>query len=121
LAKDLIEKGVIEKPPLFQIVTGISYGFACTPQTMMYAKSLLPEGAHWAAFGVGRLAFPSLAQAFLLGGHVRIGIEDAVYLSKGVLTPSNAAMAEKAARIVDELGGELATPKEAREILGLRK
>jgi len=121
LAKDLIEKGVIDKPPLFQIVTGISYGFACTPQTMMYAKSLLPEGAHWAAFGVGRLAYPSLAQAFLLGGHCRIGIEDAIYLRKGVLAPSNAAMAEKAAHIIDELGGELATPKEAREILGLRK
>jgi 3-dehydrocarnitine:acetyl-CoA trimethylamine transferase len=120
LAKDLIDKGVLDKPPLFQIVTGIRYGFECTPQTLMYAKSLLPEGAHWAAFGVGRLAYPSLAQAFLLGGHVRVGIEDAVYLRKGVLAPSNAAMAEKAVRIIDELGGELATPKEAREILGLR-
>lgn len=120
LAKDLIDKGVLDKPPLFQIVTGIRYGFECTPQTLMYAKSLLPEGAHWAAFGVGRLAYPSLAQAFLLGGHVRIGIEDAVYLRRGVLAPSNAAMAEKAVRIIDELGGELATAKEAREILGLR-
>jgi uncharacterized protein (DUF849 family) len=120
LAKDLIEKGVLDKPALFQIVTGISYGFACTPQTMMYAKSLLPEGSHWAAFGIGRLAYPSLAQAFLLGGHVRVGIEDAVYISRGVLTPSNAAMAEKAVRIINELGGEVATPKEAREILGLR-
>lgn len=120
LAKDLIKKGVLDKPPLFQIVTGIHYGFECTSQTLMYAKSLLPEGAHWAAFGVGRLAFPSLAQAFLLGGHVRIGLEDAVYLRKGVLASSNAAMVEKAVRIIDELGGELATPKEAREILGLR-
>jgi uncharacterized protein (DUF849 family) len=120
LAKDLIDKGVLDKPPLFQIVTGIRYGFECTPQTMMYAKSLLPEGAHWAAFGVGRLAYPSLALAFLLGGHVRIGIEDAVYLRKGVLAPSNAAMAEKAAHIIEELGGELATAKEARAILGLR-
>jgi len=56
----------------------------------------------------------------LLGGHVRIGIEDAVYLRKGVLAPSNAAMAEKAAHIIEELGGELATAKEARAILGLR-
>jgi uncharacterized protein (DUF849 family) len=120
VAKDLIKKGVLDTPALFQIVTGISYGFECTPQTMMYAKSLLPAGSHWAAFGVGRLAFPSLAQAFLLGGHVRIGLEDAVYLSKGVLAPTNASMAEKAKRIVNELGGELATPKEARQILGLR-
>jgi len=120
VAKDLIKKGVLDTPALFQIVTGISYGFECTPQTMMYAKSLLPAGSHWAAFGVGRLAFPSLAQAFLLGGHVRIGLEDAVYLSKGVLAPTNASMAEKAKRIIEELGGELATPKEARQILGLR-
>ncbi|HET6142450.1 MAG TPA: 3-keto-5-aminohexanoate cleavage protein [Candidatus Acidoferrales bacterium] len=120
VAKDLIKKGVLDTPALFQIVTGISYGFECTPQTMMYAKSLLPAGSHWAAFGVGRLAFPSLAQAFLLGGHVRVGLEDAVYLSKGVLAPTNASMAEKAKRIINELGGELATPKEARQILGLR-
>jgi uncharacterized protein (DUF849 family) len=121
LAKALIEQGVIEKPALFQIVLGIQYGFDSTSQTMMYAKSLLPEGAHWAGFGIGRMAFPSLAQAFLLGGHVRVGLEDAINIRKGVLAPSNAAMAEKAVRIIDELGGEIATPKEAREILGLRK
>lgn len=120
LAKALIEQGVIDKPPLFQIVMGIQYGFETSAQTLMYAKSLLPEGAHWAAFGIGRMAFPSLAQSFLLGGHVRVGLEDAVYISKGVLAPSNAAMAEKAVRIISELGGEVATAKEARQILGLR-
>jgi uncharacterized protein (DUF849 family) len=120
LAKALIEKGVLDSPPLFQIVTGIRYGFESTPQTMMYARSLLPAGSHWAGFGIGRMAFPMVAQAFLLGGHVRVGLEDAVYIRKGELAPSNAAMAEKAARIVDELGGELATPHEARQILGLR-
>jgi uncharacterized protein (DUF849 family) len=120
LAKALIEKGVLDSPPLFQIVTGIRYGFESTPQTMMYARSLLPAGSHWAGFGIGRMAFPMVAQAFLLGGHVRVGLEDAVYIRKGELAPSNAAMAEKAARIVDELGGELATPNEARQILGLR-
>jgi uncharacterized protein (DUF849 family) len=120
LAKALIEQGVIDKPPLFQIVMGIQYGFEISPQTLVYAKSLLPEGAHWAAFGIGRMAFPSLAQSFLLGGHVRVGLEDAVYIRKGVLAPSNAAMAEKAVRIIDELGGEVATAKEARAILGLR-
>jgi uncharacterized protein (DUF849 family) len=66
------------------------------------------------------MAYPSLAQSFLLGGHVRVGLEDAVFMRKGVLAPSNAAMAEKAVRIIDELGGEVATPKEARQILGLR-
>ncbi|MGH9680973.1 MAG: 3-keto-5-aminohexanoate cleavage protein, partial [Candidatus Acidiferrales bacterium] len=75
LAKALIEQGVIDKPPLFQIVMGIQYGFEASAQTLLYAKSLLPEGAQWAAFGIGRMAYPSLAQSFLLGGHVRVGLE----------------------------------------------
>jgi uncharacterized protein (DUF849 family) len=119
LAKVLLEKGVLDSPALFQIVTGIRYGFESTPHTLMYARSLLPADAQWAGFGIGRMAFPMVAQAFLLGGHVRVGLEDAVNLRKGVLAPSNAAMVQKAAMIVDELGGELATPKEARKILGL--
>ena len=119
LAKALIAEGVLDSPPLFQIVTGIRYGFESTPQTLIYARSLLPAGAQWAGFGIGRMAFPMVAQAFLLGGHIRVGLEDAVNIGKGVLAPSNAAMAEKAARIVAELGGELATPNEARRILGL--
>jgi uncharacterized protein (DUF849 family) len=119
LAKVLLEKGVLDSPALFQIVTGIRYGFESTPHTLMYARSLLPADAQWAGFGVGRMAFPMVAQAFLLGGHVRVGLEDAVNLRKGVLAPSNAAMVQKAAMIVDELGGELATTKEARKILGL--
>jgi uncharacterized protein (DUF849 family) len=87
----------------------------------MYAKSLLPPDAMWAAFGIGRMAYPMLAQAFVLGGHVRVGLEDAVNIRKGQLAPSNAAMVEKAARIIDDLGGELASPNEARQILGLKR
>lgn len=120
LAKMLIAQGVLDSPALFQIVTGIRFGFEMTPQTMAYARSMLPPDAVWAGFGIGRMAFPMVAQAFLLGGHVRVGLEDAVNLRKGVLAPSNAAMVEKAARIVDDLGGELATPREARAILGLK-
>jgi uncharacterized protein (DUF849 family) len=119
LAKALLEKGVLMGPALFQIVTGIRYGFESSPQTLAYARSLLPPDAQWAGFGIGRMSFPMVAQAFLLGGHIRVGLEDAVNLRKGVLAPSNAAMAEKAARIIDDLGGELATPSEARKILGL--
>jgi len=121
LAKALIGEGVLDSPPLFQIVTGIRYGFESTPRTLIYARSLLPAGAQWAGFGIGRMAFPMVAQAFLLGGHIRVGLEDAVNIGRGVLAPSNAAMAEKAARIVAELGGELATPNEARRILGLSR
>jgi uncharacterized protein (DUF849 family) len=120
LANVLLEQGVLKRPPLFQIVMGVRYGFISTPQTLMYAQSLLPPDAMWAAFAIGRWEFPMLTQAWFLGGHIRVGMEDNVYISKGKLTPSNAALCEKAVRILDDLGGELATAKEAREILGLR-
>jgi uncharacterized protein (DUF849 family) len=120
LAKALLDQGVLKRPPLFQIVMGVRYGFISTPQTLMYAHSLLPKDADWAAFAIGRWEFPMLAQAWFLGGHIRVGLEDNVYLSKGMLAPSNAALCEKAVRILDDLGGELSTSKEARAILGLR-
>lgn len=120
LANVLLEQGVLKRPPLFQIVMGVRYGFISTPQTLLYAQSLLPKDATWAAFAIGRWEFPMLAQAWFLGGHIRVGLEDNVYISKGVLAPSNAALCEKAVRMLDDLGGELATAKEAREILGLR-
>lgn len=121
LAKMLISQGVLDSPALFQIVTGIRFGFEQTPQTMAYARSILPPDAVWAGFGIGRMAYPMLAAAFLLGGHCRVGLEDAVNLRRGVLAPDNAAMVHKAAHIIDELGGELATVAEAREMLGLTK
>ena len=120
LAHALLDQGVLQRPPLFQIVMGVRYGFISTPQTLMYAHSLLPKDAMWAAFAIGRWEFPMLTQAWFLGGHVRVGMEDNVYISKGKLTPSNAALCEKAVRILDDLGAELATAKEARAILGLR-
>lgn len=121
LAHQLIKDGVLPTPALFQIVTGVRYGFAGTPQTLAYAASLLPRDSAWAAFGIGRMEFPMLAQAFLLGGHVRVGMEDNLYLSKGKLTPSNAALCERAVSIIDQLGGAVATPQQARTILGLRR
>jgi uncharacterized protein (DUF849 family) len=118
LAHALLEQGVLKRPPLFQIVMGVRYGFISTPQTLMYAQSLLPQDAIWAAFAIGRWEFPMLATTWFLGGHVRVGMEDNVYLSKGKLTPSNAALCEKAVRILHDLGAELATAREARQILG---
>src|SRR3974377_135726 len=114
------ERVVLRAPPLFQMVMGVRYGFISTPQTLMYAHSLLPKDAMWAAFAIGRWEFPMLATAWFLGGHVRGGMEEHFYLSKGQLTPSNAALCEKAVRILDNLGAELASAKEARQILGLR-
>ena len=119
VAHVLLEQGVLKRPPLFQIVMGVRYGFVSTPQTLIYAHSLLPKDAMWAAFAIGRWEFPMLATAWFLGGHVRVGMEDNVYISKGKLTPSNAELCEKAVRILDDMGAELATAKEARAILGL--
>lgn len=120
LAKQLIKDGALDSPALFQIVTGIRYGFETTPQTMAYARSLLPPDAIWAGFGIGRMVFPMVAQAFLLGGHVRVGLEDGINLRRGQRAPDNAAMVAKAVHIVNELGGDVATVAEAREILGLK-
>ena len=121
LANHFIQDGRIDMPALFQIVLGVRYGAIATPETLLYMKSLLPAEANWAAFGVGRFNFPMLAQAWLLGGDVRVGLEDNIYLEKGVLAQSNAVLVEKAVRIVRELGGKIATAGEAREILGLKK
>ena len=120
LARALLADGTLDAPPLFQIVLGIRYGFDPSLPTLQYAHSLLPGDAMWAAFGVGRWAFPAVAQTWALGGHVRVGLEDNIYVRKGQLAESNAQLCEKAARIVDDIGGELASAKEARAILGLR-
>jgi uncharacterized protein (DUF849 family) len=121
LARHMLAEGLLPPDPFFQIVCGVRYGFASTPGTLAYAISLLPPDSIYSAFGIGRMSFPFVAQSFLMGGHVRVGMEDAVMLRKGELTPGNAAMVEKAVRIIDELGGEIATPAEARAILKLRE
>jgi uncharacterized protein (DUF849 family) len=117
MALDLITEGVLPRPPLFQIVTGVKYGASSTPETLVYLKSLLPPDCEWTAFGLGRMEFPLAAQSFLLGGHVRVGFEDNVYIRKGELARDNAQLVEKAIRIVRDLGGEPSSAAEAREIL----
>jgi len=119
LARDLLSDGTLKGPGLFTIVMGVKYGFASLPETLFYAKQLLPAGAVWSAFGIGRAEYPMLAQAWLLGGNVRVGLEDNIYLSKGVLARSNAELVAKARRVVEDLGGAIATAAEARAMLGL--
>jgi uncharacterized protein (DUF849 family) len=118
LAKRMIETGEIKAPGMFQICLGIAWGQPATPEAMSYMRNLLPPGSPWFAFGILLHQFPMVAQAVLLGGHVRVGLEDNLYLEKGKLAPSNAALVEKAARIIEVLGDHVATPAEAREILG---
>ncbi|WP_419688825.1 3-keto-5-aminohexanoate cleavage protein [Burkholderia theae] len=119
LARDLIASGVLDGPGLWTFVSGVKYGFGASPETLLYARGLLPPGAIWSAFGVGRFEFPIVAQAWLAGGHVRVGLEDNIYIEKGVLAESNAALVARAREIVTLLGGEIATSRDARESLGL--
>ena len=120
LAKRLIETGHVKPPGLFQICLGISWGQPATSEAVAYMRGLLPPDCVWFAFGISLHQFPIAAQTVLLGGHVRVGLEDNLYLEKGKLTPSNAALVEKAAKIIDILGDHVATPAEARQMLGLR-
>jgi uncharacterized protein (DUF849 family) len=119
LAKRMIETGHIKRPGLFQICLGIAWGQPATPEAMTYMRNLLPAECPWFAFGISLHQFPMVAQAVLLGGHVRVGLEDNLYLERGKLTPSNAALVSKAAKIIELLGGSVATPAEARQILSL--
>jgi uncharacterized protein (DUF849 family) len=118
LMHDLIKDGTLKKAPLCSFVMGVSYGFQPSPETVLYARNLLPADATFTAIGIGRHAFTSVAQSYLAGGHVRVGLEDGVYLSKGVLAESNAVLVEKARRIVEDLGGQIANARETRAMLG---
>jgi len=102
---------------MFQICLGIAWGQPATPEAMAYMRGLLPRESPWFAFGISLHQFPMVAQAVLLGGHVRVGLEDNIYLGKGQLAPSNAALVEKAVRIIELLGDNAATPAEARTML----
>ena len=119
LLHDLLLDGTLSGPLLCSFVMGVKYGFQPSPETVLYARHLLPAGAQFTAIGIGRSMFKMAAQSYLAGGHVRVGLEDSVYLTKGELASSNAALVKKVARIVEDLGGEIATAGEARRILQL--
>ncbi len=119
-AKQLVSEGLIDDHPLFQLCLGIPWGAPFDSETMAYQKAQLPKNAIWAAFGIGRNEFPAVAQAVLLGGHVRVGLEDNLWLEKGVHA-TNAQLVEKAVKIIRLLGTDIATPDEGREILRIKK
>jgi uncharacterized protein (DUF849 family) len=118
IARLLIDEGLVSEPPVFQLCLGVKHGAPATPQVMMAMRDALPRGAVWAGFGVGRMQFPMVAQAVLLGGNVRVGLEDNLYLDRGELA-TNAALVERAVALIRGLGCEVATPEGARAILGL--
>lgn len=118
-AKVLVEEGLIDAPPLFQLCMDIPYGAPADPSLLAAMVAQLPEGSVWASFALGRMQMPWVAQSVLLGGHVRVGLEDNLYLAKGVKA-TNAQLVERARTIVEGMGAEIATPDEAREILDLK-
>ena len=119
-AKGMLEDGLLDAPPLFQICLGIRWGAQDLPRNFQTMVDNLPSGANWAGFAIGAMEMPMVAQAVLLGGHVRVGLEDNIYLSRGVKA-SNAQLVERARQIVELMGAEVQTPEQARQTLQLKR
>lgn len=119
IANTLVAEGHVESPPLYQLCLGISYGAPATAEAMLTMRNMLPAGAHWASFGISRMQMPMAATAVVLGGNMRVGLEDNLYLDRGVFA-SNGQLVERAAEIATRLGARVLSPAEARKKLGLK-
>jgi uncharacterized protein (DUF849 family) len=117
-ANQMYAEGLIKAPPLYQFVLGVKWASPAETETMIYLKSLLPTDAIWAGFGIAHRQMPMVAQAVLLGGNVRVGLEDNLYLDRGVFA-TNGQLVERARRIIEDLGEAVAAPAEARAMIGL--
>jgi 3-keto-5-aminohexanoate cleavage enzyme len=121
LAKNLIDKGLLDPPYLFQICMGTDGGIEATTKSFAYMTELLPsEDVVWTAMGIGRHQFPVAVLSMINGGHVRVGFEDNVYLARGILAKSNAELVAKAVRLAKDLGREIAEPEDVRKILKIK-
>jgi uncharacterized protein (DUF849 family) len=120
-AKYLLERGFIEKPALIQLCLGIPWGIEATTENMVYMKNNLPPNALWYAFAIGPQHFQMAVTSMINGGHARVGFEDNLYIRKGELAKSNAQMVQKVVDLAGLMDREVATPDEARRILGLKK
>ncbi|MBI5968489.1 MAG: 3-keto-5-aminohexanoate cleavage protein [Deltaproteobacteria bacterium] len=120
IANHLLRQGLVEKPPLFQLCLGIPWGIEATTENLVYMRNNLPRDALWYAFGIGPQHFQIAAISMINGGHARVGFEDNLFIRKNVLATSNAQMVRKVVEIAELMDREVATPKEARQILGLK-
>ncbi|WP_299848878.1 3-keto-5-aminohexanoate cleavage protein [uncultured Roseovarius sp.] len=118
-AKAMVEEGLIAAPPMFQICLGIPWGADQTVETMAAMKAQLPAGASWASFGISRMQMPIAAAAVAMGGNVRVGLEDNIFLDRGVLA-TNGQLVTRVIEIIERMGGRAVTPQEARNKLKLR-
>ena len=119
-ALDLIQRGLIDQPPYFQLCMGAQGGIEASAENLLFMKNKLPSDAPWSVLGIGKAQLPMITMAILMGGNVRVGFEDNIYLKKGVLAKSNAQMVEMAADLAERLGRQIATSDEARKILGIK-
>jgi uncharacterized protein (DUF849 family) len=120
IARHLIDSGLIDGTPLFQLCLGIAGGTPATTEAMLALRAALPQGAHWGAFGISKSEFPMVAQAAILGGNVRVGLEDNLYLEAGRLA-SNGELVEKAMKILALLDVAVMTPAETRTAFALKR
>ena len=119
-ANQLYKEGLVDSPPLYQICLGIPWGAPATISAMKAFIDLIPKGSHWSGFAISKMEMPFVAHTVSLGGNVRVGLEDNLYLEKGVLA-SNAQLVEKAIRIITDMGATTLTPEETRQKLKLKK
>ena len=117
-ANQLVSEGFFADPPMYQVCLGIPWGAGADPATMNAMVNQLPPNVFWSGFGISRSQMPMAAQAMLLGGNIRVGLEDNLYLERGVLA-TNAELVEKVGRIIKDLGGRMCDADEAREKLGI--
>ncbi|MGB1642308.1 MAG: 3-keto-5-aminohexanoate cleavage protein [Paracoccaceae bacterium] len=118
-ATQMIHEGLIAEPPMFQICLGIPWGADQSVDTMKAMKDHLPQGANWAGFGISRMQMPMAATAVAMGGNVRVGLEDNIYLDRGVLA-TNGQLVTRAIEILERMGARALNPQEARNKLRLR-
>lgn len=118
-AIDLVDRGLIKAPAYFQLCMGVKWGISATPENLLFMKNKLPSTAVWSVLGIQKSQLPMITMGILLGGNIRVGFEDNIYRKKGVLLSSNAQMVEIAADLAERLGRSIATPEEARRILGI--
>lgn len=119
IAKKLINDGLLERQPIWQIVTGVKYGWESSFDTIDYALKLLPKNSIWCALGVGKMSLPIAEYVQQKGGHVRVGMEDNIYLEKGVLAKSNAELVEQCVSVIEKNNGSVASVTEAKTILNI--
>lgn len=117
-AKHLMDLNLIQNPPLFQLCMGIKWGMEATHENLVHIHQQLPTNSVWSVLGVGASQIPMTTMALSMGGHVRVGFEDNIYLQKGTLAPSNSAFVERTVKLSNLMGRDVASPSETRSILG---